>query len=204
MSWIQAEQVPDCRPEPKGLLVRTAAHFWPVDHLFAGEKLDPRAAIAGLELPSPPGHSPSETAWQSGLFDRGSWMEAQVGPLEGVAGAPVQFCACQGVARSAGVFQPRDAGLADHLLLPHTSRPEQAGWARTVVTGRARLGGVPVGVIAVETQVGGWAVCCCNVGWCTVGCRGAALPCAAAAMPLRCSSYRVHAALTSWHPLLAI
>ena len=28
----------------------------------------------------------------------------------------------------------------------------QAGWARTVVTGRARLGGVPVGVIAVETQ----------------------------------------------------
>ena len=28
----------------------------------------------------------------------------------------------------------------------------QAGWARTVVTGRARLGGVPVGVVAVETQ----------------------------------------------------
>jgi Carboxyl transferase domain len=28
----------------------------------------------------------------------------------------------------------------------------QAGWARTVVTGRARLGGIPVGVIAVETQ----------------------------------------------------
>lgn len=31
----------------------------------------------------------------------------------------------------------------------------QAGWARTVVTGRARLGGIPVGVIAVETQVCG-------------------------------------------------
>lgn len=28
----------------------------------------------------------------------------------------------------------------------------QAGWARSVVTGRARLGGVAVGVIAVETQ----------------------------------------------------
>jgi Carboxyl transferase domain len=28
----------------------------------------------------------------------------------------------------------------------------QAGWARTVVTGRARLGGIPVGVIAVESQ----------------------------------------------------
>jgi len=27
-----------------------------------------------------------------------------------------------------------------------------AGWARTVVTGRARLGGIPVGVIAVETR----------------------------------------------------
>lgn len=27
-----------------------------------------------------------------------------------------------------------------------------ANWAKTVVTGRARLGGVPVGVIAVETR----------------------------------------------------
>ena len=27
-----------------------------------------------------------------------------------------------------------------------------AGWGKTVVTGRARLGGIPVGVIAVETQ----------------------------------------------------
>lgn len=44
----------------------------------AGEKLDPRAAIAGLELASPPGHT-SDSSWQSGLFDRGSWMEAQVG-----------------------------------------------------------------------------------------------------------------------------
>ncbi|KAL4426359.1 hypothetical protein ABPG77_004653 [Micractinium sp. CCAP 211/92] len=69
-----------------------------------GEKLDPRAAIAGVELPCASGHSPSDHSWRSGLFDRGSWMEAQ------------------------------------------------AGWARTVVTGRARLGGVPVGVIAVETN----------------------------------------------------
>lgn len=28
----------------------------------------------------------------------------------------------------------------------------QSGWARTVVTGRARLGGIPVGVVAVETS----------------------------------------------------
>lgn len=27
-----------------------------------------------------------------------------------------------------------------------------SGWAKTVVTGRARLGGIPVGVIAVETR----------------------------------------------------
>lgn len=27
-----------------------------------------------------------------------------------------------------------------------------APWAKTVVTGRARLGGIPVGVIAVETR----------------------------------------------------
>lgn len=65
-----------------------------------GEKLDPRAAIAGridkVSSPSP--------VWQGGLFDRGSWTEAH------------------------------------------------AGWARTVVTGRARLGGLPVGVIAVEVS----------------------------------------------------
>lgn len=51
------------------------------------------------------GDDSQEGGWQSGLFDRGSWWEAQ------------------------------------------------EGWARTVVTGRARLGGVPVGVVAVETQM---------------------------------------------------
>ncbi len=38
---------------------------------------------------------------------------------------------------------------AQASLLP---RARQAGWARTVITGRARLGGTPVGVIAVETS----------------------------------------------------
>jgi acetyl-CoA carboxylase/biotin carboxylase 1 len=51
-----------------------------------------------------PAATPAGELWQSGLFDRGSWVETQ------------------------------------------------AGWARSVVTGRARLGGLPVGVIAVETQ----------------------------------------------------
>ncbi|KAG2445384.1 hypothetical protein HXX76_000006 [Chlamydomonas incerta] len=91
-----------------------------------GEKLDPRAAIAGREVapfpapphptstphpgaatpnptPAPGSSSTSASNWQSGLFDRGSWLESQ------------------------------------------------AGWARTVVTGRARLGGLAVGVIAVES-----------------------------------------------------
>lgn len=67
-------------------------------HMHTGEKLDPRAAVAGRSA------SPAGEPWASGLFDRGSWIECQ------------------------------------------------AGWARSVVTGRARLGGVPVGVIAVETQ----------------------------------------------------
>ncbi len=36
-----------------------------------------------------------------------------------------------------------DAGSFDEIL---------GAWARTVVTGRARLGGIPVGVVAVETR----------------------------------------------------
>lgn len=63
--------------------------------VLAAEKLDPRAAVGGRTL---------NGKWESGLFDEGSWTEAQ------------------------------------------------SGWARSVVTGRARLGGIPVGVIAVETQ----------------------------------------------------
>ena len=74
----------------------------------AGEKLDPRAAIAGRAaapaVAAEGGAATSSPEWQSGLFDKGSWTESQ------------------------------------------------SGWARTVVTGRARLGGVPVGVVAVETQ----------------------------------------------------
>ena len=61
-----------------------------------GGKLDPRAAIAGSVEDG--------GVWKGGLFDRGSWMEAQ------------------------------------------------EGWARTVVTGRARLAGIPVGVIGVEVS----------------------------------------------------
>ena len=64
-----------------------------------GAKLDPRAAIAGRAALTSNG-----SGWEGGLFDRGSWTEAQ------------------------------------------------SGWARTVVTGRARLGGIPVGVIGVEVS----------------------------------------------------
>ena len=80
--------------------------------LSAGEKLDARAAIAGRYVSEEPlntdaiastssQHS-SETHtqqqyWESGVFDKDSWVEAQ------------------------------------------------SGWARSVVTGRARLGGMPCG-----------------------------------------------------------
>ena len=55
--------------------------------------------------PSPFSGRTVNGVYQSGLFDKGSWMESQ------------------------------------------------AGWARTVVTGRARLAGMPCGVVAVETQM---------------------------------------------------
>lgn len=58
----------------------------------AGSKIDPRAALTGRPLAE---------GWQSGLMDRGSWVEMQ-----------------------------RD-------------------WARTVIVGRARLGGCPVGPLTL-------------------------------------------------------
>lgn len=70
--------------------------------MHTGEKLDPRAAIAGRSASV--AVAASGEPWASGLFDRGSWIECQ------------------------------------------------AGWARSVITGRARLGGIAVGIIAVETQ----------------------------------------------------
>lgn len=62
----------------------------------SGQKIDPRAAIAGLPHTSA---STLREGWQSGLFDRNTWHEAS------------------------------------------------SGWAQTVVTGRARLGGIAVGKI---------------------------------------------------------
>lgn len=66
--------------------------------LGADEKLDPRAAIAGIG-----GHN--SDSWQSGLFDANTWREAN------------------------------------------------PGWARSVVTGRARLGGIAVGEFADPHQL---------------------------------------------------
>lgn len=41
-----------------------------------------------------------------------------------------------------------ESGFFDHASFDEIMRP----WAQTVVCGRARLGGIPVGVIAVETR----------------------------------------------------
>ena len=78
---------------------------------ISGEKLDPRAAIAGDFVQAQPSpfdngskHPPASQSlsgdWRSGLFDRDTWTEVH------------------------------------------------AGWARSVVTGRARLGGTPCGEMA--------------------------------------------------------
>ena len=51
---------------------------------MAGGKLDPRCAIAGREtvLSDSSGASVGgDAGWESGLFDRGSWNEAQVRAL---------------------------------------------------------------------------------------------------------------------------
>lgn len=79
---------------------------------LAGEKLDPRAAVGGRFVShEPPGTDATASTsgrdqsgqghWQSGLFDKGSWIEAQ------------------------------------------------SGWARSVVTGRARLAGVACGKLTL-------------------------------------------------------
>lgn len=57
-------------------------------------------------------------------------------------------CMCVPFAGRDGGEAGWEAGLFDR----NSFTEAQAGWARTVVTGRARLGGIPVGVIAVETQ----------------------------------------------------
>ena len=41
-----------------------------------------------------------------------------------------------------------ESGFFDYGTFEEIMKP----WAQTVVTGRARLGGIPVGVIAVETR----------------------------------------------------
>ncbi|KAF3906458.1 hypothetical protein ABW20_dc0105957 [Dactylellina cionopaga] len=45
-----------------------------------------------------------------------------------------------------------DMGFAHGLFDRDSFQETLSGWARTVVVGRARLGGIPVGVIAVETR----------------------------------------------------
>lgn len=63
---------------------------------------------------------------------------AKVDPRALIMGAP----ASEGSEDVGGIFD-RGSWMESH-----------AGWARTVVTGRARLGGLAVGVIAVESNTG--------------------------------------------------
>lgn len=54
--------------------------------------------------------------------------------------------------RSLIAGQQDDDGFASGLFDQNSFEEALGGWARTVVVGRARLGGIPVGVIAVETR----------------------------------------------------
>ncbi|ELU03368.1 hypothetical protein CAPTEDRAFT_150877 [Capitella teleta] len=90
-------------PKHQGALLPILPSLDPIDRKIEFQPTkapyDPRWLLAGRAHPDDP------SQWQSGFFDRDSFLE-----------------------------------IMD-------------GWARTVVAGRARLGGIPVGCIAVETRI---------------------------------------------------
>jgi acetyl-CoA carboxylase / biotin carboxylase 1 len=95
LDWLS--YVPDVRGSP--LPVRVSADSWDRAISYTPPKgaYDPRWFIEGKV-------DETNSEWQSGFFDKGSFQETL------------------------------------------------SGWAQTVVVGRARLGGIPMGVIAVETR----------------------------------------------------
>lgn len=95
-----------------------------------GEKMDARAAIAGRYVSSEPSAS-------DGAASPGGAVDAPL-PSPSAPGANPSSSAAE-LQWQGGIF---DRG---------SWVESQAGWARTVVAGRARLGGLPVGVIATES-----------------------------------------------------
>lgn len=88
---------------------------------------------------------------------RGSPLPALRGPLLGdPVGRPVAYrpvTACDPRCAIQGELGGQDGATWQGGIFDRGSFMEVwLGWARTVVTGRARLGGVPMGVIAVETS----------------------------------------------------
>ena len=65
---------------------------------------------------------------------------------------PVAVPAPAGVSPEGGGSHGSDSGWKSGIFDRGSWVESHPGWARTVVTGRARLGGMAVGVIAVETQ----------------------------------------------------
>ena len=84
------------------------------------------------------------------LSEHGPSLRNARKPGEGRGGQ--SRCAAGDATLRLGVTGQQKGQKADTVCAAHALRGAQAGWARSVVTGRARLGGVPVGVIAVETQ----------------------------------------------------
>jgi len=147
---------------------------------LADGRLDARLAIAGREASAAVGHaggngsaSASGEEWQSGLFDKGSWVEAQAGWARTVITGGHRCFAFRICAPSALICLQRLCD-GDWTKRAHAARfPSLLGVHRLVLSlgshsswpnaspcgsnqfpwpaGRARLGGTPVGVIAVES-----------------------------------------------------
>lgn len=100
---------------------------------------DPRWMLEGTTIESPE----NGKTRLSGFFDEGTWTETLAGTHQ---------------------FLPENRALQKQLILfafsvfPKTSDILKTfltclkGWAKNVVVGRARLGGIPVGVLAVEPR----------------------------------------------------
>eukprot|EP00200_Dunaliella_tertiolecta_P012627 CAMPEP_0202373002 /NCGR_PEP_ID=MMETSP1127-20130417/4091_1 /ASSEMBLY_ACC=CAM_ASM_000462 /TAXON_ID=3047 /ORGANISM="Dunaliella tertiolecta, Strain CCMP1320" /LENGTH=2753 /DNA_ID=CAMNT_0048969731 /DNA_START=204 /DNA_END=8465 /DNA_ORIENTATION=+ len=109
------------------------------------EKLDPRAAIAGRPTPQAAAANSSNS-----LVDKGRGAAAAAAATQDAQAAAA---AGAGIAGDGGGAEAEECSWQSGMFDRGSWEESQASWARTVVTGRARLGGQPVGVIAVETGV---------------------------------------------------
>ncbi|KAF5828836.1 carboxyl transferase domain-containing protein [Dunaliella salina] len=111
------------------------------------EKLDPRAAIAGRPAPQA-----AAANGNSSMVDKGRGAAAAAAAVA-TQDAQAAAAAGAGIGGNGGGVEAEECSWQSGMFDKGSWEESQASWARTVVTGRARLGGQPVGVIAVETGV---------------------------------------------------